>query len=142
MIIPRQPWVGITAPGSPERRVVSKPAASHREEDCPSGDLPWSLEALQLVVVLVPSRGGSESQASRGARTDGCRSFSYAGSIVVLLKLSRKMCREMPFLQVSERRSCSRIAFYSAECFCDRRQGHGKSVDDCEEIPLKEADCN
>src|SRR4029077_5032439 len=28
--------------------------------------------------------------------------------------------------------------FNSAECFSDRRQGHGKSVDGCKEIPFKE----
>ena len=70
------------------------------------------------------------------------RQRSYAGSIVVLLKWSRKTFRGMRFLQVSERRPCLRIAFNSAECFCDRRQGHGKSVYDCKEIPFKEADCN
>jgi len=70
------------------------------------------------------------------------RQRSYAGSIVVLLKWSRKMFRGMRFLQVSERRPCLRIAFNSVEFFCDRRQGHGKFVDDCKEIPFKEADCN
>jgi hypothetical protein len=69
MINLRQPW-GTSAQRSPDRRVVSRPAASHRK-DCPFGDLPWPLEARQLKVVLVPSRGGSESQLSRGARTEG-----------------------------------------------------------------------
>jgi hypothetical protein len=66
----------------------------------------------------------------------------YAGSIVVLLKWSRKMFGGMPFLKVSERRPPLRIVFNSAECFCDRRQGHGKSIDNRKEIPFKEADCS
>ena len=65
--------VNISLPPIAARR--STVAASHRE-DSPSGDLPWPPEAPQLVVVLVPSRGGSAPQVSRGARFDEYQSFS------------------------------------------------------------------